>query len=124
MSISTSDPGVLTKWRSRLPRLTIWTALVALLAMAAFVFTGMNRLKNLSQQISSGMPREQVEELLGEPRVTLRVADGSGELLSWVDIYWQVDVRIDNDGRVVLCRCVPATSWYRNTQSKLSSLFR
>jgi hypothetical protein len=104
--------------------LAIWGSLVALLAMAAFVFTGMNRLKNLSQQISAGMPREQVEELLGEPRVTLPVSDGSGELLVWVDSYWQVDVRIDNDGRVVLCRCVPSNSWFRNTQSRLSSLFR
>lgn len=111
-------------WRSRLPRWTIWGSLAALLLMAAFIAHGMNRLKNLSQQISSGMPRAEVEEILGEPAVTLLVADGSGELLSWVDIYWQVDVRIDNDGRVVMCRCVPAYSWFRSTQSRLSSLFQ
>lgn len=92
--------------------------------MAALIAHGMNHLKNLSQQISSGMPRAEVEEILGEPRVNLLVADGSGELLSWVDIYWQVDVRIDNDGRVVMCRCVPANSWFRSTQSRLSSLFQ
>ena len=113
---------VRTDWRARLPRLTLWGFIVALLVMAAFFFTGMNRLKNLSQQISGGMPREQVEDLLGEPRLTMLVSDGSGELLVWVDAYWQLDVRVDNDGRVVLCRCVPSNSWFRNTQSRLSSL--
>jgi hypothetical protein len=104
--------------------LTICVFIVALLVMAVFVFTGMNHLKNRSQQVSSGMPRAEVEDLLGEPYLSLPRSNGDGELLVWTDIYWQVDVLIDGNGRVLWCRCVPANSWYRITQSKLSSLFQ
>lgn len=97
---------------------------MALLVMAAFVTTGMNRLKNRSQEIANGMPREQVEEILGEPYLSLPRSNGNGDLLAWTDIYWQVDVLIDGDGRVVWCRCVPANSAFRRTQSKISSLFQ
>lgn len=123
MSIPTPESGFLTEWRSRLPRLALWASLVALLVMAAFVFTGMNRLKNRSQEISSGMPREQVEEILGEPYLSLPRSNGNGDLLVWTDIYWQVDVLIDGDGRVLWCRSVPANSWFRVTQSRISSMF-
>ncbi len=123
MSSPTSDSGVLREWRSRLPRLTIWVSLVVLLGMTVFVISGMNRLKSRSQQISNGMPRAEVEELLGEPTLSLARSNGSGDLLVWTDMYWQVDVLIDGDGRVLRVRCVPANSWFRITQSRLWSLF-
>jgi len=101
--------------------LALWLSAVAAVVVAAFVMHGMHRLQDLSRQVSRGMPRDQVVNLFGEPYLTLSGANGSGELLVWTDIFWQVDVKLDGESRVLWCRCVPANSWLRNAQSKLSS---
>jgi len=125
MSIATSNSGDLIERRSRLLKFTIGVSLVALLVAAGFAINRTHILKDRSQKISSGMPREQVEELLGKPYLVLpKGPRGTGELLVWTDNFWQVDVVIDEQDQVVTCRCVPANSWYRITQSKLSSLLQ
>ena len=72
-----------------------------------------------------GMPQAQVEELLGAPYLELpRQAPADGKLFVWTDVFWQVDILVDGDGRVVTCRCIPANSAYRRTQSRIASLFQ
>lgn len=126
MSTATSksvDPRELR--RSRLRIIAIWGLFIALFAAAAFASHRMHILKNRSLKISSGMPRDQVEELLGKPYLILpKIPKGSGDVMVWTDHIWQVDVVIDGNGKVLWCSCVPANSAYRRTQSKLSSLFQ
>ena len=126
MSATTSNSSELNRTRPRLHRFTIWITLVVFLVVsAAFFVYSMQALKRRSQQISIGMPRERVEEILGAPYLDLpKGPRGRGELLVWTDDFWQVDVVIDEDDQVVTYRCVPANSWYRITQSKLSSLLK
>lgn len=113
---------------SRFRRITTWASVVVVLAVLLIAVPisrdRMNTLQSRSQRIMSGMPRDQVEELLGAPYLTLQSTDGSHELLVWTDMFWQVDIRIDPDGHVLQCQCIPANSAYRRTQAKLSPLFQ
>ena len=71
--------------------------------------------------ISLGMPREEVEGLLGPPVLVLPRTGGRGFALAWVDQFWQVDVRTGPDGRVESVGCKPSDSFYRRTVGRLTS---
>src|SRR5438270_484918 len=103
-------------------RLLIAVPLVVLLlwvAGAVFLLARGQDLKSRSAVISVGMPREQVEGILGTPVLVLKRTAGRGFLLSWVDQFWQVDVLTDPDGRVESTECVPSNSFYRGTVGRV-----
>ena len=79
-------------------------------------------LKSRSAVISVGMPREQVEDILGPPVLVLDRTGGKGAALIWVDQFWQVDVVTGPDGRVESIGCMPSDSLYRRTVGRLISL--
>ncbi len=111
--------------RSRVARRSvIWVTVVAVcFSFMAFGFYRIDDLKRRSLQITNGMQREQVEEILGEPYMSLKVqSDESAQMLIWIDNFWQVDVRVDGNDQVVMCRRMPAHSAFRRTQSRISSL--
>jgi hypothetical protein len=107
-------------------RLLTVVALVMLPLVAVtflFVVRGQN-LRLRSEQITVGMPREQVEEILGPPVLELpRPAGndrfGRGVALIWVDQFWQVDVLTDRDGRVESIDYTPSDSLYRRTIGRI-----
>ena len=76
-------------------------------------------LKSRSAVISVGMPREQVEDILGPPVLVLDRTGGRGAALIWVDQFWQVDVVTGPDGRVESLGCMPSDSLYRRTVGRL-----
>jgi hypothetical protein len=104
-------------------RLLVAAPLVVLLLAALPVLLlgrGAN-LKSRSARIDVGMPRGQVESILGRPVLELKRANGEGVLLAWVDQFWQADVLTGPDGRVESVRCVPSNSLYRRTVGRLIS---
>jgi hypothetical protein len=105
-------------------RLLIAIPLIALLliVVAVLVFSRDQGLKSRSTQIAVGMPRGQVEDMLGPPVLTLPRTGGRGMLLVWVDQFWQVDVLTDRDGRVESVGCMPSDSFLRRTVGRLVSL--
>ena len=107
-------------------RLVIAGSLGVLLLVAVGVlwFVLRQDLASRAALISPGMPREEVETILGPPVVELGRADGQGRLLAWVDQLWQVDVRIGPDGRVESVRRVPSDSAYRRGVRWFTSLYR
>jgi hypothetical protein len=108
-------------------RLLIGVPMVVLLLVAAGVFllTRVEDLKARSARITVGMPREQVENLLGPPVLTLPRSAGGGRLgrggdvLVWVDQFWQVDVVTGPDGLVESVGSMPSDSFYRRTLGRL-----
>ena len=107
-------------------RLVIAVSLGVPLLMAAGVLLFVLRQDLVSRAalVSAGMPREQVETILGPPVLELRRADGSGKLLAWVDQLWQVDVVTGPDGCVESVRRVPSDSAYRRGVRWFTSLYR
>jgi len=105
-------------------RLLIAVPLVALVlvAVAVVLLARSHDLKSQSARISVGMPREQVEEILGPPVLVLHRTGARGFLLSWVDQFWQVDVLTDPDGRTESIGCNPSDSLYRRTVGRLIGL--
>ena len=95
-----------------------------LVAVGLLLFVLQQDLASRAALIRAGMPREQVETILGPPVLELRRADGKGKLLAWVDQLWQVDVRIGPDGRVESVRRVPSDSAYRRSVRWFMSLYR
>jgi hypothetical protein len=96
---------------------------VLLLAAGAALLLGRGQdLKSRSALIAVGMPREQVEGLLGPPVVALKRTAGRGAGLYWVDQFWQVDVLTGPDGRVESVDCKPSNSFYRRTVGRLIPL--
>jgi hypothetical protein len=94
---------------------------VLLVAAAAVLLAPGQNLKSRSAQISVGMPREQVEEILGPPVLVLPRTGGKGHALVWVDQFWQVDVRTGPDGRAESVGYMPSDSLYRRTLGRLIS---
>jgi hypothetical protein len=92
-----------------------------LIAAAAFLLSRGQGLKSRSALISVGMPREQVEEILGRPVIVLSRSGGKGAALIWVDQLWQVTVRTGPDGRVEDIEYAPSDSLYRRTVGRLLS---
>jgi hypothetical protein len=79
-------------------------------------------LKSRLGLISVGMPRDQVESILGPPVVILGRASGKGSALIWVDQLWQVDVLTGPDGRTESMSCVPSDSLLRRTVGRVIAL--
>jgi hypothetical protein len=102
-------------------RLLIAVPLVVVLlaAVAVLLLARGQDLKSRSAQIAVGMPREEVEGLLGPPVLVLQRTGGRGFLLSWVDQFWQVDVLTGPDGRVESIGYMPSDSFYRRTVGRL-----
>jgi hypothetical protein len=78
---------------------------LTLVAAAVILTTTAETLNSRSVTIVSGMPRDEVERLLGSPVLKLNRMGGRWTLLSWVDQLWQVDVLTDQDGRVETVEC-------------------
>jgi hypothetical protein len=107
-------------------RLLIAVGLVVLLlATAASLLLAWGQdLKSRSAVIHVGMPREQVEDILGPPVLVLPRTGERGFALAWVDQLWQVEVLIDRDGRVESIGYLPSDSFYRRTVGRLIGLPR
>jgi hypothetical protein len=105
-------------------RLLIAVPLVVLLPVAAAVLllAGGPDLKSRSALVSVGMPREQVEAILGPPVLVLRRTAGRGAALIWTDQLWQVDVLTGPDGRAESVGCKPSDSLCRRTVGRLIPL--
>ena len=99
-----------------------YALLFLLAAVAVLLLTYGQDLRSRSAQISVGMPREQVEDILGPPVLVLGRTGDRGAALIWVDQFWQVDVRTGPDGRVESVGWMPSDSLYRRTVGRLSSL--
>ncbi len=93
-----------------------------LVAVAVLLLTGGQDLRARTALISVGMPREQVEDMLGAPALVLRRMNERGSALIWTDQLWQVDVLIGPDGRVEFVGCIPSDSLYRRTVGRLIAL--
>jgi hypothetical protein len=96
--------------------------ILLLVAVAVFLLAGGQNLKSRSAMISVGMPREQVEEILGPPVLVLDRTGGRGSALAWVDQLWQVDVLFGPDGRAESVGCMPSDSFVRRTVGRLIPL--
>ncbi len=105
-------------------RLLIVVPLVFLLlwgAWAVVLLAPGKSLQSRSDRITAGMPRAEVEVLLGQPELVLKRTGDRGFLLSWVDQFWQVDVLTDPDGQVESTQCIPSHSFYRGTVGRVIS---
>jgi hypothetical protein len=98
--------------------------LLPLVAVAVLLLAGGEDLKARSARITIGMPRDQVEGILGPPVVTLHRPPGRGEVLIWVDQLWQVSVLTGPDGRVESMEYVPSDSLLRRTMGRVVPLPR
>src|SRR5437868_2460413 len=105
-------------------RLVIAVPLVVfvLIGVAVLLFVRGQDLRSASARISVGMPREQVEDILGRPALWLRRSAGKGTALVWVDQFWQVDVLTGPDGRAESIGCVPSDSFLRRTVGRVIPL--
>jgi hypothetical protein len=96
--------------------------LLALVPVAILLFVSGNDLRSRSTRIAIGMPRQQVEDILGgRPEVVLHRSGGKGEALVWVDQLWQVEVLTGPDGRTEAVDHRPSDSLYRRTVGRLTS---
>ena len=105
---------------NRRPIIALILVAIPLAAWAVFVLAGGQDLKARMGQVSSGMTREQVEDIFGPPVLDMPVINQRGHVLVWTDMRWQVDVVLDPDSRVIKCRCAPADSAYRRMQKRLT----
>jgi hypothetical protein len=113
---------LLIRRRLLLALLLAFSLVVLLAAVALFPLAWGQNLKSRSARITVGMPREQVEEVLGPPVLTLPRTGGRGTALVWVDQFWQVDVLTGPDGRVESIGYMPSNSLYRRTVGRLLGL--
>jgi hypothetical protein len=103
-------------------RLLIAVAVVALVLVAVGILIfAQGDLKSRSALISVGMPRAEVEGVLGPPVLTLPRSSGKGEALIWTDQFWQLSVVTGADGRTESIECVPSDSLYRRTLGRVVS---
>ena len=103
---------------SRCLLLAFGLLMLLLVSVGVLLVSGQD-LKSRSARIAVGMPREQVEGILGTPVLVLQRTGGRGFLLCWVDQLWQVDVLTGPDGRVESVDCKPSDSFYRRTVGRI-----
>jgi hypothetical protein len=96
--------------------------LLLVITTAVFLLARGPDLKTRAAQISVGMSREQVEDMLGPPVVVLPRTGGRGAALIWVDQFWQVDIRTGPNGQVESVDYMPSDSLYRRTVGRVISL--
>jgi len=95
----------------------------AFAGLMLFLLTRGEDLRTRLARISVGMPRARVEAILGRPELVLRRAPpATGELLVWVDQFWQVDVTVDGDGKVIRTKSMRSDSLYWRTIGRLTDL--
>ena len=99
-------------------------AAALLVGLAVLLFVQGQDLRSRLPLIRVGMPREEVEAILGPPALVLGSQSGKDHLLAWVDQFWQVDIRTGPDGRVETIGCVPSDSAYRRTERRVMSLLK
>jgi hypothetical protein len=102
--------------------LAVPPVVLLLAAGTVFLLARGQDLKSRSALITVGMPREQVEDILGPPVVFLNRPAGRGVVLLWADQLWQVDVVLGPDGRAESVGCVPSDSFCRRTLGRLLPL--
>lgn len=102
--------------------LAVPLVLLVLGAVAVLFLVRGQDLRSRAARVAVGMPREQVEDLLGRPVLTLPRVGGKGMALVWVDQLWQVTVRTDPDGQVESIECTPSDSFYRRTVGRFLTL--
>jgi hypothetical protein len=88
---------------------------VLLTSVTIFACTQFRDLKGRLANVTSGMTREQVEELFGPPVLVMPRAAGRGTLLIWTDQLWQVDIKLGPDNRVESAGCMASDSAFRRT---------
>lgn len=103
-------------------RLLVAVPLAVLVAVALLLLTRGQDMKSRAARIPVGMPREEVEGMLGPPAVVLQRTGGRGTSLHWVDQLWQVDVLTGPDGRTESVGCVPSDSFCRRTLGRVIPL--
>ena len=75
--------------------------------------------------LSVGMTREQVENQLGPPVLSLQIrSPGKGEVLVWTDQFWQLDIVFGPDRQITRYGCKPSDSAFRRTQRWINSWFK
>ena len=94
--------------------------LLSLVSIGLFVWRSQH-LKSQAALVKVGMPREDVEAILGPPYMELDRQGGGGSLAVWIDDFWQLDVLIDKDGQVERVTCVPSDSFYHRSVNRLKS---
>lgn len=93
--------------------------ILILIAVAVLLIARGQDLKSRVALISLGMPREEVEGMLGRPVLVLQRSGGRGAALIWTDQFWQVDVLTGPDGGAESIGCIPSDSLYRRTVGRL-----
>jgi len=93
---------------------------IPLAALAVFLLAGGQDLKARLSQVSTGMPRQQVEDILGPPVLVLPIKNQRGHVLVWTDMRWQVDVVLDGNHSVIRRRCAHSNSPFRRLQEVLT----
>ncbi len=102
-------------------------AALVVLTLVVVVAIGVTFTRNLNTRlplILVGMPRQQIEAILGRPALQLERPEGKGVVLIWVDQLWQVDVVTGPDGRAQSIGCIPADSATRQIEKGVRSLFK
>jgi hypothetical protein len=98
--------------------MAVAVAAPVLVAVGILIFA-QGDLKSRSALIAVGMPREQVEGVLGPPVLTLHRSSGTGEALIWTDQLWQLNIVTGTDDRTESIECVPSDSLYRRTLGRV-----
>lgn len=104
------------------PLVVLLLVVLLLGAVSVLLLARGQDLKSRAALISVGMPREQVEGILGPPVLVLKRTAGRGTLLSWVDQLWQVDILTGPDGRVESVEYKPSDSFVRRTVGRVIPL--
>jgi len=104
-----------------------WTAsallVIVILSVATVVIrTHFRGLRTRLSRISVGMTRDQIENILGRPDVSLRMSTGNGEALYWADQLWQAEIFLDGDGKIIKFGSTPSRSAFRRTVGRLIPL--
>jgi len=96
--------------------------LVLLSGVAGLYVFRSEDLKTRSEQLTAGMLRYEVEDVLGPPELALRLGSNAGSVLVWEDQLWEVDVQFDRDGRVQAFACRASDSILRKTVGRIIDL--
>jgi hypothetical protein len=100
----------------RLERLTRRRSILAILLGLVLLVTGgvlylrAHSLQSRLPRIAVGMTGKEAKQILGPPYLTLSRTNARGELFTWVDQMWQVDVLTTPDDRIERVTCVPSNS--------------
>ena len=99
--------------------LAILLGLVLLVAGGVFYLRA-HSLQSKLPRIAVGMTGTAAKQILGPPYLTLSRTNARGEMFTWIDQMWQVDVLTTPDDRIERVTCAPSDS---QTRRMLSWLF-